>query len=155
MQEFNLIEEPWIRVLDKDCRIKEVGIREALLNAYEFVELSGETKTQDFAILRLLLAAMYTIFYRYDIDGNEIDVRENKDAVENNWKSMWADKRIPSKPVEKYLAKWHDRFWLFDDVQPFYQTKAVEGKTKKTISSAKMIGNNRFITIPPIKMRTA
>ncbi len=140
MQEFNLIEEPWIRVLDKDCRIKEVGIREALLNAYEFVELSGETKTQDFAILRLLLAAMYTIFYRYDIDGNEIDVRENKDAVENNWKSMWADKRIPSKPVEKYLAKWHDRFWLFDDVQPFYQTKAVEGKTKKTISSAKMIG---------------
>ncbi|MBQ6983256.1 MAG: type I-E CRISPR-associated protein Cse1/CasA [Synergistaceae bacterium] len=140
MQEFNLIEESWIRVLDKDCRIKEVGIREALLNSHEFVELSGETKTQDFAVLRLLLAMMYTIFYRYDIDGNEIDVRENKDAVENNWKSMWADKRIPSKPVEKYLAKWHDRFWLFDDVQPFYQTKAVEGKTKKTISSAKMIG---------------
>ena len=140
MQEFNLIEEPWIRVLDKDCRIKEVGIREALLNAHEFVELSGETKTQDFAILRLLLAAMYTIFYRYDIDGNEIDLRENKDTVESSWKKVWADKRIPPEPVEKYLAKWHDRFWLFDDVQPFYQTKAVEGKTKKTISSAKMIG---------------
>ena len=126
--------------MDKDCLIKEVGIREALLNAHEFVELSGETKTQDFAILRLLLALMYTIFYRYDIDGSEIDLRENKDAVENNWKRMWEDKRIPPKPVEKYLAKWQDRFWLFDDVQPFYQTKAVEGKTKKTIRSAKMIG---------------
>ena len=139
MQEFNLIEEPWIRVLDKDCRIKEVGIREALLNAHEFAELSGETKTQDFAILRFLLAMMYTIFYRYDIDGSEIDLRENKNTVEVNWKKMWEDKRIPREPVEKYLAKWHDRFWLFDDVQPFYQTRAVEGIGTLT-SSSKMIG---------------
>ncbi len=140
MQEFNLIEEPWIRVLDKNCRIKEVSIREVLLSAHKFAELAGEIKTQDFAILRFLLALMYTIFYRYDIDGSEIDLRENKDTVTNNWVKIWENGFIPPEPVEKYLLKWQDRFWLFDDVHPFYQTKAVEGKTKKTISSAKMIG---------------
>ena len=140
MQQFNLIEESWIRVLDNNCQIREVGIREALLRAHEFSGLAGEIKTQDFAVLRFLLAMMYTIFYRYDIDGSEIDLRENKNIVADNWVRMWENGCIPLEPVEKYLSKWQDRFWLFDDVQPFYQTKAVEGKTKKTISSAKMIG---------------
>ena len=138
MQQFNLIEESWIRVLDNNCQIREVGIREALLRAHEFSGLAGEIKTQDFAVLRFLLAMMYTIFYRYDIDGSEIDLRENKNIVADNWVRMWENGCIPLEPVEKYLSKWQDRFWLFDDVQPFYQTKAVEGKTKKTISSAKI-----------------
>ena len=140
MREFNLIEEPWIRVLDKGCRIKEVGIQEVLLSAHEFSGLAGETKTQDFAVLRLLLALAFVIFYRYDIDGSKIDLRENKNAPGDNWKKAWKDGHIPCEPVEKYLAEWHDRFWLFDDVYPFYQTKSVEGKTKKAVSSAKMIG---------------
>lgn len=140
MSKFNLIEEPWIRVLDDECRLKEVGIKDALLNAHNFVGLSGEIKTQDFAVLRFLLALMYTIFYRYDLDGSEIDLRENKNLIANNWTTMWENGYIPAEPVEKYLEKWQDRFWLFDEAHPFYQSKAVEGKTKKTISSAKMIG---------------
>lgn len=29
--EFNLLEEPWIRVLRPDCRVEEVSLRQALL----------------------------------------------------------------------------------------------------------------------------
>ena len=140
MREFNLIEEPWIRVLDKGCRIKEVGIRETLLSAHEFSGLAGETKTQDFAVLRLLLALAFVIFYRYDIDGNRIDLRENKNAPGYNWKKAWKDGHIPHEPVEKYLAEWHDRFWLFDDVCPFYQMKSLGCKKKNTTSTSQMIG---------------
>ena len=74
-QLFNVIDEPWICVMDKNCQIKEVSLRDTLLKSQDFIELAGETKAQDFAILRFLLALMYTIFYRYDLNGEKFDVR--------------------------------------------------------------------------------
>ena len=137
---FNLIDEAWISVITNDCKIQDISLREALLNAHNYAGLSGETKTQDFAILRLLLALMFTIFYRYDLDGEKFDPAYNKNTVMNNWKSMWKNGYISPAPVEKYFSEWHDRFWLFDDEQPFYQSKAVNGKSKEKIDNAKMIG---------------
>ena len=139
---FNLIDEAWISVIIEDCKIKDISLREALLNAHNYSGLSGETKAQDFAILRLLLALMYTIFYRYYLDGKKIDPAEDENIVVNNWKLMWNNGNgyIPAAPVEKYFSEWHDRFWLFDDECPFYQSKTVNGKSKERIDNAKMIG---------------
>ena len=138
-QLFNVIDEPWICVMDKNCQIKEVSLRDTLLKSQDFIELAGETKAQDFAILRFLLALMYTIFYRYDLNGEKFDVRENKDLVMDNWEEMWKNKYIPSEPVERYFEEWRERFWLFDEKFPFYQSNSVNGKTKP-VSTAKMIG---------------
>ena len=137
--EFNLIDEAWIRVMTPDFQVREVSLRDALLNAQNFLGLAGEMKTQDFVILRLLLAIMYTVFYRYDLDGNEIDLRDNPDLVFDNWCDMWKARRIPSKPIEIYFEKWRDRFWLFDDEHPFFQSNALK-ETGSYFSSAKMIG---------------
>ena len=53
--EFNLLDEPWIRVLKKDCSEQEVSITEVLIHAHEYLDLSGDMPEQDMAVLRLLL----------------------------------------------------------------------------------------------------
>ena len=52
--EFNLLDEPWVRVLCADCTVREVSLTEALLHAHEYKGLAGELPTQDVAVLRLL-----------------------------------------------------------------------------------------------------
>ena len=62
--EFNLLDEPWIRVLKKDCSEQEVSITEALIHAHEYLDLSGDMQEQDMEVLRLLLAVLHTVFSR-------------------------------------------------------------------------------------------
>lgn len=139
-KEYNLIDEPWICVRTNDCKVKQVNLKDAILNSHNYIGLAGETKTQDFAVLRLILAIIYTVFSRYDEDGNEIDISENDSSSSmDRWENIWNSKHMPSKPIEKYLSKWYDRFWLFDDDFPFYQSNAVKGKGKP-YSTSKMIG---------------
>lgn len=138
-REFNLLDEPWILVRDKECNAAEVSIRDALFNSHEYIELAGDTKTQDFAAARLLLALIYTVFSRYDADGNEIDLGDNVDFPVDNWERIWKDGEFPQKPFERYFEQWHDRFWLFDEEYPFYQSKAAMN-SDKTYTTSKMIG---------------
>lgn len=118
--EFNLLDEPWIRVMDDNCQIKEVSLTDALLNAHKYKALKGEMPTQDIVILRLMLAIVHTVFSRVDADGNEAELEEEDDAVDR-WESLWNNRKIPEKPVREYLEKWHERFWLFHPERPFGQ----------------------------------
>ena len=61
-KEFNLLDEPWIRVLLPDCTVREVSLPDALLHAQEYADLAGEMPVQDTAILRLLLAVLHSVF---------------------------------------------------------------------------------------------
>ena len=79
--EFNLLDEPWIRVMDDNCQIKEVSLTDALLNAHKYKTLKGEMPTQDIVILRLMLAIVHTVFSRVDADGNEAELEEEDDMV--------------------------------------------------------------------------
>lgn len=142
-REFNLIDEPWICVRTADLTVKEVSLKEVFLNAYTYTELAGETKSQDFAVLRLLLAIMHTVFSRYDADGNDVDTSDEADYpkyIEDNWTEIWNSGHIPNQPIERYFEEWYDRFWLFDEKYPFYQSNAVNGKGSP-YSTAKMIGS--------------
>ncbi|MCM1508676.1 MAG: type I-E CRISPR-associated protein Cse1/CasA [Ruminococcus flavefaciens] len=139
-REFNLIDESWICVKTPELTIKEVSLKDIFLNAHMYTELAGETKSQDFAVLRLLLALMHTIFSRYDSDGNDVDISDDVDFPRYNWEKIWNDGYIPNKPIERYFEKWHDRFWLFDEKYPFYQSVSVKGKGNP-YSTAKMIGS--------------
>ena len=68
-KDFNLLNKPWIRVINERCEVQEVSITDALLKAHEFTDLCGELPTQDIAILRLLLAILHTVFSRVDSQG--------------------------------------------------------------------------------------
>ncbi len=119
-REFNLLEEPWVRVMRPDCAVAEVSLAEALLNAHEYVDLAGEMPTQDAAVLRVLLALLFAVFTRVDAEGREAPFVRPKDAIAR-WREIWTLGRFPEKPLRDYFARWHDRFWLFDPDYPFFQ----------------------------------
>lgn len=117
---FNLLEEPWIRVLMPDCTVREVSLTDALLHAQEYVDLAGELPTQDVAVLRLLLAVLQTVFSQVDVEGQPAPFDSADDAL-LRWNSLWQLGRFPEKPVCSYLTKWRERFWLFHPERPFWQ----------------------------------
>lgn len=118
--EFNLLDESWIRVRLPDNSVREVSLTDALLHAHEYVDLAGETATQDAAVLRLLLSIPLTIFYRVDTEGNAAPLTSSDSAL-LRWKSLWEQGHFPEKPIRDYLSQWHERFWLFHPERPFWQ----------------------------------
>lgn len=123
--EFNLLEEPWIRVRTPECTLKEVSLTDALLHAHEYAGLAGELPTQDVAVLRLLLAVLQTVFYRVDPEGNPSPLEDEEEALDR-WGQLWQKKQLPEKPILEYLAAWQDRFWLFHPERPFYQVATLK-----------------------------
>lgn len=124
-QEFNLLSEPWIKVLTEDIVNKEVSLKDVLINAHKYKQLSGETVTQDAAVLRLLLAIIETIFYRYDADGTENLICEANgsdiDSVLDRWQEYYDKGAFGEEMIGNYMDKYKERFWLFHETTPFYQ----------------------------------
>lgn len=137
-KEFNLLDEPWIRVIDKECEIHEVSLIELFEQAHTYKDLCGELPTQDFAMLRLLLAVLHTVFSRYDVDGNE-SALDNPDDALYRWEELWERKRFPAEAIIKYLEAQRENFYLFHPERPFYQCEHAKAGTG--YSSAKLNGN--------------
>jgi len=128
-KEFNLLEEPWIKIIMPSLEQKEVSLTDALVNAQEYTGLSGEMPTQDAAVLRVLLAVALTVFYRYDEKGEEAELSEENDwdtDVLDRWSAYWEMKHFPEQAVRNYLNKYQERFWLFHPETPFWQVKDLQ-----------------------------
>ena len=127
--EFNLLDEPWIRVMTEDCTVVERSLMQVLLNSHQYQRLADELPTQDVALLRLLLAILQTVFYRVDPEGED-DPIEDRAAAIRRWQALWNAGRFPVQPIRTYLETWKDRFWLFHPEHPFYQVPAAAVGTK-------------------------
>lgn len=153
-KEFNLLDEPWIRVITPSLEQKEVSLTDALIHAHEYKGLSGEMPTQDAAVLRVLLAAAVTCFYRYDACGRPVRLvsgDEEEDELEDEeeeaqdadddaedadeegertvlrrWQRYWKKGKFPEQAVREYLETWRERFWLFHPKTPFWQVKDLQ-----------------------------
>lgn len=143
MPRYNLLDEKWIQVANKDT-VEKVSIKELFAGAAKYKELAGDMKTQDFAVMRVMLAIIHTVFSRFDSNGDPYeffevdresflqtgDLEENyledyEDALYQTWIDIWNAKEFP-KVVYEYLEKWRERFFLYDDKYPFFQvTKEV------------------------------
>lgn len=119
-KEFNLLDEPWIRVRLPDCSVQEVSLCDALMNAQNYVDLAGETPPQDVAVLRLLLAVLHTVFSRVDETGAPAPICTTDQALQR-WNALWSTGALPQKPINDYLNTKHERFWLFHPQYPFWQ----------------------------------
>lgn len=153
-KKFNLLDKEWINVVTNyKGTTKRVGMREFFEHAHEYIALAGDTPTQDFAVMRFLLAVLHTVFSRYDADGNvydgikldkrrkqinEISGRAAKNypkALMKTWKDLWNMGKFPNI-VNDYLEEWRDRFYLFDDKYPFYQvTEDIMKKVNEEFSN--------------------
>lgn len=134
---FNLLDEPWIRVMMADCSIQEVSLTQALTQAHTFTMLAGELPTQNIAILRLLLAVLHTVFSRVDETGEEHPLQDADDALDR-WEALWQAQQFPAEVIHAYLNAWHDRFYLFHPERPFYQVNEAAVGTEYT--AAKLNG---------------
>lgn len=158
MGQFNLIDEGWIPVIYKNSgENKTLSIREIFQDADKIKSLSTDSPTQDFAVLRILLAILQTVYSRYDYESEiypEIQLDEKfrqKEDIEDSeelrdyknnliitWKKMWENETF-TQCLYDYLDNWHDRFFLFDTDYPFFQVKAsdiAEDKINKANASS-------------------
>ena len=139
MGKFNLIDSPWISVIySKNGDNRLISLRTLFQDAKLIESLAGDTKTQDFAVLRILLAILTTVYSRFDAEGNsyeyidldesyrqisnvdEDDINSYLDSLDETWEVLWNQCKF-SSIVEEYLDKWYERFYLFDDKYPFFQ----------------------------------
>ncbi len=144
--EFNLIDEPWIRVALIDGHVEEKSLMDVVLNAHLYKGLAGEMAAQDIAVLRVLVALIHTVFTRVDESGNPSQVTEEKLCI-TRWKTLWESGRLPEKPIRDYLEQWRERFWLFHPERPFYQVPRATIGTKNTagkLNGAVSESNNKI-----------
>ena len=135
--EFDLLTEPWIRVRLKDNTVQEVSLTEALVSAQDYVDLAGEMPTQDAAVLRLLLAVLFTVFSRVNVKG-EPELLEKRGQALRRWSELWQLGHFPAEPIRDYLEQWKDRFWLFHPTHPFWQVP--EARIGTEYGAAKLNG---------------
>ena len=150
MGRYNLLDEPWISVVvDNKGNTREVSMIDFFENAHKYLDFGGDTKTQDFAVMRVLLAVVYTVFSRFDAEGkayeffelddsyrpkeniDEYDLDDYEESLYSTWINLWEQKKFPAV-VGDYLEKWRDRFFLYDEEYPFFQV------TKKDVESSKL-----------------
>lgn len=139
MGRFNLLDEPWIPVLDaRSGEKEEVSVTNFFRHAEKYQALVGEMETQNFAVMRFLLSIVQTVFSRFDMEGHELpgvnlddrwgqtdpvdgdDLDDYCEADSDNWDQMWTAGHFPEVIIQ-YLEKWKDRFCLFDENHPFFQ----------------------------------
>lgn len=142
-QDFNLVTNPWIKVVDSQSnKTKLVSMADLFKNAQNYRDLAGEMHTQDLAILRApLLAILTTVFSRFDAAGeaydwlnvdeetwtasladDEVDIDDVQEVLLETWENIYQDGKFPDKVVE-YLDKYKDGFNLFGE-NAFYQVSS-------------------------------
>ncbi|MGQ5708747.1 type I-E CRISPR-associated protein Cse1/CasA [Lactobacillus sp. PSON] len=106
---FNLVEKPWIKVIDFADQEQLVSLSEVFQNASQYRQLAGDTKSQDLAILRFLLAILTRVYF----DSN------NKNVLLKKWNKLYQSNEF-TPDVFDYLNSYKDSFDLFGE-KPFYQ----------------------------------
>lgn len=106
MQEYNLIDKPWIPLLNKDGTLVRLSLSDALVHAHDYEGVYHDSPLVIFAVYRLLLAIVLRVFAPKSIA---------------EWEILWCEKQFSQDAISDYLSKWHHRFNLTDEERPFYQ----------------------------------
>ena len=125
-KEFNLVDEPWIRVLTASGT-EEVSLREVFARGEQIAGFAGESPAQDVAILRLLLA----IAHRAIAGPNSFA----------EWGDNWNNRTNLVGAVEEYLTQHLERFDLCHPSAPFYQVADLHTSKNATSPVSKLVGD--------------
>lgn len=115
MPQFDLRNEPWIPCATADG-IREMSLVDVLTEAHEIRELIGDSPPVTIALHRLLLAILHRV-YRGPQDTGE-------------WGELYSKGKFDAEKIKEYFDKFDDRFDLFHETYPFYQTTAIRDKVK-------------------------
>ncbi|MEU3620448.1 type I-E CRISPR-associated protein Cse1/CasA [Streptomyces sp. NPDC006872] len=126
VRSFDLTNQPWIVVLRRDGSMAELSLREVFAQSDEVRRLVGDLPTQEFALLRLLLALAH-------------DALEGPGDVEA-WADLWSDSQCFS-PVTAYLDAHHERFDLLHPATPFFQTAGLRTAKDEVFSLNRIVAD--------------
>ncbi|MDY5786514.1 type I-E CRISPR-associated protein Cse1/CasA [Corynebacterium sp.] len=137
---FHLLDEPWILCLTQDGRAT-LSIRQVFDGSHTPLKIVGDSPTQDYAILRLLLA----IFWRaqqQDLAARELK-RKAREAF--SW-SDWFQTALnttrsgsPDEVVLAYLESHRDRFDLLHPQTPFMQVADLHTDSGKQLEISRIV----------------
>jgi CRISPR system Cascade subunit CasA len=121
MPSFNLLDEGWIPCLRSSHAPPEyLSIREVFRQAPMLRQIVDPAPTVTASIHRLLLAILHR------------SLQGPRSPTE--WGTTWRHGSWDVARIEAYLARWHDRFDLFTEDHPFYQTTGLADTAFKDIN---------------------
>ncbi|MEU9271940.1 type I-E CRISPR-associated protein Cse1/CasA [Streptomyces sp. NPDC048251] len=123
---FDLTTQPWIGVLKSDGAQEDLSLRQVFAQAAHVRRLTAEVPTQEFALLRLLLAVAH-------------DALEGPCDIET-WGELWADPQCFA-PVGGYLDTHRDRFDLLHPATPFFQTAGLRTAKDEVFSLNRIVAD--------------
>ena len=150
MKNFNLVDEPWIKVITKDTYKEElVSLKKLFSDPTKYISLAGEMPIQNLAILRLLLAILTTAYSRKNFEGQAynwlklvedgLEANDAKDELQETWEELYENNNFSSTILD-YLQEHKSEFDFFGE-HPFYQVTKAEYDalvpTNKNIASGK------------------
>ncbi|MEV0318160.1 type I-E CRISPR-associated protein Cse1/CasA [Streptomyces sp. NPDC050658] len=107
---FDLVDNKWLPVQLLDGSETLLSLREIFARAGGIRRLAGDVPTQDFALVRLLLAVLH-------------DALEGPQDLDD-WAELWESEE-PFTPVPGYLDQHRERFDLLHPATPFFQTRGL------------------------------
>ncbi|MEU7382038.1 type I-E CRISPR-associated protein Cse1/CasA [Streptomyces sp. NPDC042207] len=123
---FDLTTRPWIPVLRRDGTQGELSLREVFEQAHDLRRIVGDLPTQEFALVRLLLAVAH----------DALDGPQDTDA----WADLWADENCFA-PVGAYLDQHRGRFDLLTADAPFFQTAGLRTAKDEVFSLNRIVAD--------------
>ncbi|WP_455431579.1 type I-E CRISPR-associated protein Cse1/CasA [Streptomyces gelaticus] len=111
---FDLVSRPWLPVQRDDGTTDEFSLTDVFARAHTLRRLVGDLPTQEFALLRLLLAILY------DALDEAGEGRSGAPAELEEWEELWHDEKSLGV-VADYLDRHRERFDLLHPERPFFQ----------------------------------
>lgn len=121
MTGYNLIDKPWIDVVDDQGESHKWGIRKVLHEAGR-IRLAAYSEEYRIPLLRLLLSLTYRI----------LTTSSERLKPEKMWLDLYKQDGFAPDLVDRYLDRWASRFDLFDRQNPFMQTPGLTTAKKPT-----------------------
>ncbi|MEU9748394.1 type I-E CRISPR-associated protein Cse1/CasA [Streptomyces niveus] len=123
---FDLTARPWIPVQRLDGTQDELSLREVFAQAGGISRIVGDLPTQDFALIRLLLAIAHDAF-----DG-PADIED--------WADLWSDEQCFAL-VPEYLNEHCGRFDLLHPRAPFFQVAGLRTGRDEVFSLNRIVAD--------------
>lgn len=116
---YNLITEEWIPCILSDGEMKDLNLKDTLIQSHVLREVSDQSPLITAGLHRLLLAILHRNFGPKN---------------QKEWKKLREKGKFDEQILTKYFTKWGHRFDLFDEDRPFYQTPGFTVSKKTSIA---------------------
>ncbi|WP_173668172.1 type I-E CRISPR-associated protein Cse1/CasA [Thermobifida fusca] len=128
---FNLITQPWLPVQYRDGTEKELSLLEVFKQAPLLRRLVGDVPTQEFALLRFLLAILH----------DAIGGPEDSDEWAELWTQDEAEQQLPFDCIASYLEQYYHRFDLLHPTTPFFQVADLHTQKNDVFSLDRIVAD--------------